>query len=161
MAWDLRLVDLDFFGQASHSWTSTGLVSAPIERVFAAISEDPAGWGTWFPGFSSTGRYLDAPPHGVGSTREVSMGGIRYRETVLAWDQPTRWAFRVDRAGLPLVSALCEDYQLEPVGSGTRLSWTLATEPRAALRPLAAGMGPVLARLCARAAANLSRRLAV
>ncbi len=161
MAWELTPVDLTFLEQAHHRWTSTAHIAAPIGRVFAAISQDPAGWGAWFPGFSETGRYLDTPPHEVGSTREVSMLGVRYRETVLAWDEPGRWAFRVDRASLPVARALAEDYRLEPNGAGTRLHWTFAIEPRGVLRAATGGMGPALARICTQAATNLSRRLTV
>ena len=96
--------------------------------LFAALAHDPAGWGEWFPGFSRDGRYVTPAPHGVGSQREVRVGRTRLVETVLAWEEGRRWAFTIAEGGMPGVKALAEDYVVEPEGSGSRLTWTLATE---------------------------------
>ncbi len=160
MAWDMRPVDLEFFDTAPHRFVATEIVHQPGDRVFAAIADDPAGWGTWFPGFSRAGRYVTPPPHGVGSTREVAMGGVHYVETVLAWEPPFRWAFYVARAGLPLAAALAEDYRVAPHGDHSVVQATLAIDPRPVgrpLMPLAKFAVPVVFR---RAFSNLGAHLA-
>ena len=160
MAWDMRPVDLEFFDTAPYRFVATEIVHQPGDRIFAAIADDPAGWGTWFPGFSRAGRYVTPPPHGVGSTREVAMGGVRYIETVIAWEPPFRWAFFVARAGLPLAHALAEDYRVAPLGDHSVVQATLAVEPRAAARPLMALAHPVAPLVFRRAFTNLGKRLA-
>jgi uncharacterized protein YndB with AHSA1/START domain len=124
----LRPVDLDFTASARHRVTVTHVLAASPEVVFAALAEDPAGWGAWFPGFTDAGRYLTPGPHGVGSQREVVARGSRFLETILAWEPGRRWAFRVDEAGLPAVRALAEDFTLTPEGTGTRVDYTMAQE---------------------------------
>ncbi len=162
-----RPVEIDFVEQAPSVLTSTAVIAHPIVDVFSALSGDPATW-TWFPGFSSRGRWLTPWPHGAGSIREVQMAGITYTETMLAWEEPDRWAFRVDTATVPLARALVEDYRLESVGAGTdagkatRLRWIFAIEPPGVLRPWFSrpAAGGAMQRLCTRFAANLERRLA-
>ena len=152
MPWDMRPVDLEFFDTAPYRFVTTEVIHQPGERIFAAIADDPAGWGHWFPGFSKTGRYVTPPPHGPGSTRDVAMGGVRYRETVLAWEPPFRWSFYVDQAGLPFARALAEDYRVAPHGDHSVLQCTLAVEPRPAARammPLAKLLVPLVFRRAA------------
>jgi Polyketide cyclase / dehydrase and lipid transport len=156
---DLQPVGLEFFETAPFRHVSTEVVHRPADAIFAAISEDPAGWGSWFPGFSHQGRFLTPPPHGVGAVREVVMLGTRFREEVLAWEAPHRWAFRVDQSSLPFANALAEDYRVVPDRDYSVVQWTLALDPGPALRlatPLTSLLLPSLFR---RAMRNLSRRL--
>jgi hypothetical protein len=120
----LQPVGLDFFERAPHRFEFVEPVPAPPAVVFAAISADPATW-TWFPGLDE-GRYESAPPHGVGAIRYVRMGEWLYRETLLAFDPPTRWAYRVDETTSPLFSALAEDWRVEADGDTARVRWTFA-----------------------------------
>jgi hypothetical protein len=157
---DLHVVGLEFLETAPVRHTTRELVPRPPEAVFAAIAEDPAGWGSWYPGFSHQGRYLTPPPHGAGAVREVTMSGVRFREQILVWDAPRRWAFVVDQASLPFARAFVEDYQVQPERDGAIVEWTLAMDPHPLLRladPLTAELIPLLFR---RAMRNLSRRLA-
>src|SRR2546426_11486868 len=119
---------LDFLKTAPRRYEFSALVPAPRPVVFAAISADPSTW-TWFPRLSG-GGYLSDPPHGVGSTREVRMSGITYRETMLAWDEPSRWAYRVDESSAPVGSALVEDWVLEDRGDDTIVRWIFTIDPR-------------------------------
>jgi len=57
-------------------------------------------------------------------------------ETILAFDVGKRFAFRVDSTNLPLFVALVEVVTLEAVGSGTRVVYRQALEPRPWLRLL-------------------------
>ena len=161
MRWDLRAVDPGFFDTAPYRFTATEIVSQPASDLFAAIAGDPGGWGRWFPGFSSAGRYLTPPPHGPGSRRRVQMAGITYDETVLVWEQPVpgrevgRYSFRVDQAGAPLAHALAEDYRMVDQGTHSTLEWTFAIDPRPVLRPAMPALDPVLTALFRRAATRL------
>jgi polyketide cyclase/dehydrase/lipid transport protein len=154
----LRPEDLDFLSAAPKKWTFDAEVAAPPENVFAAISSDPSTW-TWFPGLSS-GGYEDAGPHGVGSRRHVTMTGTTYRETILAWDPPGRWAYRVDETSVPLAHALVEDWVIEAKGDGAVVRWTFAIEPRPLFRAGMAVAPKVMGGLFRKAMANLSRELA-
>ncbi|HKF92535.1 MAG TPA: SRPBCC family protein, partial [Acidimicrobiia bacterium] len=104
----LRTVDLDFLEKAPHRFVFEATVPASQEIVFAAISDDPSTW-TWWPGHEG-GAYETPAPHGVGSRREMHMGESQYRETILAWDEPTRWAYRVDESADSLIDALVEEW---------------------------------------------------
>ncbi|HET9728994.1 MAG TPA: SRPBCC family protein [Acidimicrobiia bacterium] len=127
MALTLRPVDLDFFAAAPQRFDFVETVDAPIDAVFAAISADPSTW-SWFPGLDE-GRYESEPPHGAGSRRYVRMGDWWYRETLLAFDSPTRWAYRIDETTSPLFAALAEDWRLEADGDTTNVRWVFAFEP--------------------------------
>ncbi len=161
MRWDLRPVDAGFLETAPYRFTTIEILSQPASELFAAIATEPAGWGRWFPGFSSAGRYLTPPPHGTGSRRRVRMAGVVYEETVIAWEEPApgreagRYSFRVDRAGAPFASALAEDYRVVDQGAYSTLEWTFALEPSAVLRPVVPALDPVLTALFRRAATRL------
>lgn len=123
----LRAVDLSFLTSAPRVFTFTGQVAAPRAAVFAAIS-DPSGWKSWFPAFTS-GAYRGRPPHGVGSIREVRLtGGATFRETILAWDEGTRYTWRVDQAAPPIATALVEEWTCSGDGP-TTVTWTFAVDP--------------------------------
>jgi hypothetical protein len=157
---DLEPATLDFLEHAPYRHVATEVIPHAAEAVFAAIAEDPAGWGDWYPGFSHQGRYLEGPPHGVGSVREVVVLGVRFREQVLAWDAPYRWAFSVDRASVSLAHRFAEDYRVAPQGSThSVVQWTLAIDPRPPVRAAMPLMGLVLPGLFRRAMANLTRQL--
>ncbi len=160
MPWDLRAVGPEFYATAPYRFRSSAVVRRPPERVFDAIGPDPARWGDWFPGFDHSGRWLTAGDPGTGSRRVVRMAGVTYEETILAWEPPHRFAFRLDRAAAPLAYALAEDYRVGSHPSGSTLEWTFALDPRPVLKPMIRLMDPVLARLLRRMAANLERRLA-
>ena len=154
----LRPENLDFIAAAPKRWTFDAEVAAPQARVFDAISADPSTW-TWFPGLSS-GGYEGEGPHGVGSKRHVSMTGTTYRETMLAWDPPGRWAYRVDETSVPLAHALVEDWVIEAKGDHAVVRWTFAIDPRPLFRAGLAVAPKVMGRLFRKAMANLSDELA-
>jgi hypothetical protein len=81
---------------------------------------------------------------GVGSRCTKRVTGIKVDETVRAWDEGARFAFRVDGTTAPAFHAWIEDYHFEldgndgtslrvDIGSKPRLAFTLATPvlPRA------------------------------
>jgi hypothetical protein len=151
----LQPVELSFFADAPNKVTTHTFVAAARSDVFAAISGDPAGWGDWFPGFDHGGRWESPAPHGVGSVRLVRAFRTDYRETMLAWDDGERWAFRVDSSGSRLFTAFAEDYRLADAADGTLLSWTVAFRGGPGMR-LAAPVTPSIFGLVAR---RLAQRL--
>jgi hypothetical protein len=157
----LRAVELDFLQDAPVRLEFDEPVAAPPAKVFDAISADPSTW-QWFPGLDE-GRYESAPPHGVGARRFVRMGEWQYRETLLAWDPPHRWAYRVDETTGPGFAALAEDWVIVPDGATARVHWTFAVDtaglavPPASLREV---IGPVFAQAMGGLSALLARAAA-
>jgi hypothetical protein len=152
---ELKQVDTDFFQSAPYRKVLRVSLAQPPQAVFDALAKDPAGWSSWFPGFSA-GKYLTAPPQGPGSDREMVMRGMTIVESVIHWEEPTRWAFRVSKATMPGVRAFAEDYLIEPEGTGSQLTWTLALD---APKPLAAIIGAAGASGVRKAVGNLERHL--
>lgn len=150
---------LDFLESAPYVCVATEVVHRPPAAIFDAVANDPAGWGAWFPGFSKKGRYLSDAPFGVGTVREVSMAGVRYTATILAWEPPERWAFQVTRSAAPIAFALAEQYRITPHGHHAVVEWTFAMDPRPVLRWATPLMNPLLPRLFRRAMTNLSIKL--
>lgn len=156
----MRDVTLDFLEFAPKRWVFEADVEAPQSATFAAISADPKTW-TWFPGING-GGYSGAMPPGVGTIREARMGPAVYRETILAWDEPDRWVYRVDEMTVPMAHALVEEWLVSPHDDHPEHSvvrWTFAIDPK----PLFVAGGPatprVMGSLFRRAMHNLSRSL--
>lgn len=152
-----RPVDIDFLTSSPKRWDYDAVVSAPPETVFAAISADPTTW-TWFPGITG-GGYEGPGPHGVGTIREARMGPTVYRETMLAWDAPTRWVYRVDEMTVPLAHALVEEWTVEPSPSGSTVRWAFAIDPRPLFRTAGGAAPATMGRVFRRAMRNLSATL--
>ena len=155
----LRPEGLDFLTTAPRRWSYANPVAAPPHDVFAAISADPSTWTAWFPGLSA-GHYEGDHPPGVGSGREITLRRTTYRETILAWDAPKRWAYRVDETTVPMAHGLVEEWTVEPDGDGSILGWTFAIDPRPLFQLGAPFAGIAMGRLMRKAANNLTRHLA-
>ena len=139
----LRAVDLEFLERAPARHELVEPVRAPATRVFAAISADPSTW-TWFPGLDE-GGYEGDGRLGVGARRWVRMGEWTYRETILAWDAPHRWAYRVDETSSPMFRALLEDWRIDATGAGAaQVGWTFAIDPAPGTEPLLDALPQVL-----------------
>jgi uncharacterized protein YndB with AHSA1/START domain len=152
----LRPVDLDFVRTAPERFVFEATVPADRARVFAAVSGDPAGWKDWFPGMSG-GSYEGSP--GVGAKRVVRYRGTTFSETILAWDEPSRWTFRVDASTVPLAKALVEDWTFDERSDGTLARWTFCVDPNLLFRLIAPVQKRMMARLFDRAMRNLAERV--
>ena len=157
MWFDLRPVELDFLDNAPRTYVVECDVALPRSEVWKAVI-DPPTWHEWFPGVRSA-SYLGDPPYGVGTVRVADVAGYRMEETMLAWDEERRWAYRIDRATVPLAKAQVESTELEDSGTGTRVRWTLATHPGILLRVTGPFFQGIVQRLLERALRNLERRL--
>ena len=119
---------------------------------------DPRTWSAWFPGVRSA-SYRGGGPYGPGSIREAHVGLARYEEVMVAWEELERWAYYVDRATVPLAHAQLECTEFQERGTGTRLRWTLASDPRLLLRLASPIFQSTVQRLFERATANLEALL--
>lgn len=153
----LRAETLAFLTTAPKRWEYGARVDSPPEVVFAAISADPSTWN-WFPGFRS-GRWVGDGPHGLGSIREVRVGPSIYRETIVAWDAPKRWAYRVDETTVPLAKALVEEWAIEPAAGGSAVRWTFAIDPRPLFRVILPVGPTIMGRVFQKAMRNLNVQL--
>jgi hypothetical protein len=125
----LRHEDLSFLARAPFHQVHRGLVALSVDRVFAGLAARPEGWPAWF-SLARECHYEGAPPHGVGTSRLLSMrGGIRARERLLAWDDNERFAYRVEELNIPGIRVFVEEWTLAPLaGNQTGLQWTLAAD---------------------------------
>jgi hypothetical protein len=134
----LRQVQPGFFTDAPVRATAGALVDAPVGEVFKLVAADPSAWAQWCLGFSAASRWTSPPPYGLGSNRTMRAFGATFEETIIAWEENRRFAFRVDTTGVPSVRAFAEDWRFEPAGAGqTRIDWTMAADagaPKAWLR---------------------------
>ena len=153
MWFDMRKGDLGFVERAPVVHVAEADVPAPRPVVFAAFAE-PRSWTHWFPNVR-TASYTSPPPHGVGTIREAHVGGTHWVEEMIAWDEGTRLAWTVTRASVPFATTQVEVFEFCTTGSGTRVRWTLALEPRLLAR-LGAPLAPrIIARMLQRATQNL------
>lgn len=79
---------------------------------------------------------------------------------MLAWDDGRRFAYRIDRATVPLAKAQIESTDLEDCDAGTRVRWTLAIDPGWMMTLAAPFFRRTVQRLLERAMANLEVRSA-
>ena len=134
MRFRLRPEDLSFVERAPVVVRAETTVAASPAAVWPAFADAPA-WVQWFAGMQDA-HYTSAAPHRVGSTRSVRVQGLAADETILAFDEGARFAFRVDAANLPLLAALVEVVTLEAAGGATRVVYRQALEAKPWLRPL-------------------------
>jgi hypothetical protein len=141
----LRPETIDFLETAPVRLTFASTLNAPAKAVFEAIADDPAAWPTWF-GAVRQNEYGGATPYGVGTPRRVLLhGGVAFHETVLAWDAPTRYAYRIDRTTLPGLRGFVEEWTVKETPEGTRVTWTMAIDAvlpvQIVLRAMSLGVG--------------------
>jgi hypothetical protein len=154
---ELRKEGLGFLRRAPVVHVAEALIAAPRNAVFGAIAE-PRGWKHWFPGVREA-SYTTPPPFGVGTIREADVGGTRWVEELIEWEDPTRWAWTVLRTSLPFAQAQVELFEFMEAAGGTCVRWTLALEPRLLARLGAPLAGRMIPRLLGHAMENLATRL--
>ncbi len=153
MAFSLRAEGLDFADWAPVVIEESMTIGAPPEVVWAAIATASA-WEQWFHGMKSC-RYTSPEPIGAGSKRSVQVAALKVDETMLAIDAPTRYAFRIDAANVPMFAALVEIVDLEPCDDGTRARYRQCFEFRGWAKPLAKLLTPQIRKGLRRGLAGL------
>ena len=149
-------VELDFLERAPRRHIAEASVALPREVVWRAFT-DASTWHEWWPGVRSAG-YRGEPPFGVGTFREADVGGWLMEETMLAWDEGRRWAYRIDRSTVPMARAQLEATELSDEADGTRVRWTLALQPRLLMKLGKPWFDASVQRMLERAMRNLEKR---
>jgi hypothetical protein len=134
---------------------ATSVAAAPVDVVWARVA-DITTWSQWGQWDETTRVREGVPaPDGVGALRRYRRGRRVHTEEVVAFEAPHRLAYEV-REGLP-VRGYHAEVVLEPVGGGTRITWTAdfdGTNPVGgwAVHQVLERFFPVTARALARAA---------
>ena len=158
MWFSLRPVEIDFLEKAPRITDVQCDVRLPRAEVWKYFT-DPTTWPRWFPGVR-TAAYLGDPPYGVGTIRVANVSGCHFEETMLAWDEGRRWAYRIDRASVPLAKAQIESSEFEDVAEGTRVHWRLALDPGIVMKLSAPFFRGTVERVLERALRNLEELVA-
>ena len=160
--YDMKPVGLEYLEQAPSLWTMEATVAAPRQAVWDAFADTPS-WKHWFPHVEEA-SYDGAPPYGVGTIRRSNVAGALHEETMLVWDEPTRWGYRVDRATEQLSTAQVEINEFSDAGDGTLVRWIIACDPLpgftflAGERPMEAFLGELHDETMSRLEAYLKNR---
>jgi len=115
----------------------------PPERVWDSLQSDES-LGAWRLPVRHL-RWLTPRPFGVGTKREVSLslGALTLREYYFRWDEGKGYSFYAESINRPGLKRFAEDYAVEPDGSGTLFTWTIAIEPSAWAGTALRALGPV------------------
>jgi uncharacterized protein YndB with AHSA1/START domain len=112
-----------------------GLIEAPVACVWSTFTDDPS-WAIWFDGCKSC-ESTSTPPGGVGSTRSISVGGLRVDERFIAWEPERLWAFTVVNMRPAFAQAMVERVTFTDLaGEQTRIDYRIAIAPRRWAKPL-------------------------
>jgi uncharacterized protein YndB with AHSA1/START domain len=109
------------------SFTYKRQVAAPPETVFAVLT-DHRRYAEITPLRKSVLEREGAPaPNGVGAIRVLSAVGPPLREEVIAYEQPSRFSYKL-LSGLPVRDHV-GTVELTPEGSGTQVVYAVRTTP--------------------------------
>lgn len=127
--------------------------------VFRELTEDASTLPLWFRPVRSA-AYTGPPPYGPGAGRAVTLrGGIHFVESVLVWEEPSRFVYRIEQTNAPGVHAWLEEWLLTPGPSGgTLLRFTMAVDAVAAVDVALRLARPGVARSVRIAAGKLDAR---
>ena len=149
-------VDLDFIDTAPFRFTNSVDLAITPEQVFEVLA-DATSWPHWAKVITNV-TWTSPEPRGVGTTRKVEMrGGIVGDEEYLAWEPYSHMAFRFNECSTRAVKAFAEDYRIEPLPGGCRLTWTVAQEAAGPSRWVMAMARPVMNTVFRWFLANLRR----
>lgn len=154
-----RPVGLEFLDSAPLRLKFAGTLLSPPEAVFDAIARDVTALPRWY-GAVAAAEYGGLEPWGVGTKRRVKLvAGAVFHEEVIAFDDPHRYAYRIERTNVPGIRAMAEVWSVLDTPAGTRVVWTMAID---AARPAAAAarsMAPGMALSTRRALRKLDGQL--
>ncbi len=147
---------LDFVQRAPVRVVAEERVAASPQACFAVLADTPT-WNEWFPQVTRC-DWTSEPPHGVGSTRRVSVRGWVVDERFIAWDPGERWGFTFLATNVPTVRAGVELCELTRDGTGTLLRYTMAIEPLPATRAFFLASRRIQRKVLSKALRNLGQR---
>ncbi len=136
-------VDASFTETAPFRFANSVDLAITPEQLFEVLA-DADSWPRWASVITKV-TWASPEPRGVGTTRVVHMrGGIVGDEEFLVWEPFTRMAFRFNECSTRSVAAFAEDYRVEVIPGGCRLTWTLAQKPAGAAKPAMFVLRPLL-----------------
>jgi carbon monoxide dehydrogenase subunit G len=136
-------VGLDFLETAPFRFSNSVDLAITPEQLFEVLG-DAESWPRWASVITKV-TWTSPEPRGVGTTRTVKMrGGIVGDEEFLAWEPFSHMAFRFNECSTRSVAAFAEDYRVEVIPGGCRLTWTMAQKPAGIARPAMVAVGPLL-----------------
>jgi carbon monoxide dehydrogenase subunit G len=139
-------VDVSFADKAPFVFRNSVELAITPEQLFEVLA-DAESWPRWAPVITKV-TWTSPEPRGVGTTRIVEMrGGLRAlvgSEEFLAWEPFSHMAFRFNECSTRAVAAFAEDYRVEVIPGGCRLTWTMAQKPAGPARLAMVVVGPLL-----------------
>jgi Polyketide cyclase / dehydrase and lipid transport len=136
-------VDLSFIDSAPFVFRNSVDLAITPEQLFEVLA-DAESWPRWASVITKV-TWTSPEPRRVGTTRTVEMrGGIVGNEEFLAWDPFTHMAFRFNECSTQAVAAFAEDYRVQVIPGGCRLTWTMAQQPAGPARLAMFVVGPLL-----------------
>ncbi len=151
-------VDLDFFVDPPWQFDVSGVLDATPAAAWAAFTDD-AGWSTWFEGCKEC-RSTSDPVGGIGSTRSISVRGLRVDERFIGWEPQRLWAFTVVGLRPQFARRMAERAAFRELPDGrTRIDYRIAVEPSWWAKPMKVAIGTGVRRSFAASFAALNRQL--
>ncbi|BBZ69017.1 SRPBCC family protein [Mycobacterium paraseoulense] len=136
-------VDMSFIDNAPFVFRNSVDLAITPEQLFEVLA-DAQAWPRWASVITKV-TWTSPEPRGVGTTRVVEMrGGMVGNEEFLAWEPFSHMAFRFNECSTQAVAAFAEDYRVELITGGCRLTWTMAQKPAGPARPAMYVVGPLL-----------------
>jgi len=123
-----KSVDLNFIKTAKYKSINEVEVDASPSQIFEFF-EKGESWVNWIP-FISKVEWTSPTPFKKGTTRTVTLNGIKVKEVFVEWNNNKRISFYFSETTIPFVKALLEDYQIFPLTNGNvKIVHTVAFEP--------------------------------
>ncbi len=139
----VRPVDDSFFETAPLVIPVAVELDATPAEVWEALGSDRM-W-SWFPPLDQL-RWLTPRPLAEGAVRVLRVARLfTIEEHFYRWEDERRATFHVTRSTRPVLNALAEDFLLEPTATGTRLTWTMALDPKVPGARFLRWLAPLLA----------------
>mgnify|MGYP005811598135 CR=1 FL=1 len=136
-------VDLSFIDSAPFVFRNSVDLAITPEQLFEVLA-DAESWPRWASVITKV-TWTSPEPRGLGTTRVVEMrGGMVGNEEFLAWEPFSHMAFRFNECSTQAVAAFAEDYRVEVIPGGCRLTWTMAQKPAGPARLAMYVVGPLL-----------------
>ncbi|AYE95453.1 SRPBCC family protein [Mycobacterium paragordonae] len=136
-------VDLSFIETAPYRFRNSVDLAITPEQLFEVLG-DAESWPRWAKVITKV-TWTSPEPRGIGTTRVVEMrGGIVGDEEFIAWEPFTHMAFRFNECSTKAVAAFAEDYRVDVIPGGCRLTWTMVQKPARGAGLGMAVFGPLL-----------------
>lgn len=124
---ECQKVDLDWMATAPQRFSNSVDIALSPDELFGVLARADT-WPRWAKVIKHV-EYTSPEPRGVGTTRVVRMaGGMVGDEEFLVWEPGKQMAFRFNTSATKTLNAFLENYLLEPIAGGTRLTWELGMD---------------------------------